>query len=330
MRWEDERYVRLYIRDTADWLSLSFDAQALWSMLLRRFDRIGNIELGRRGASAVAALVGHPGEAERISKALTELLEDGCLELLDDGRRIYSRNFLAAQETPKSPAERQKEKRQRDAEAASVTDPSRDVTRRHAVSRDVTPSHAPSRNVTPSVCTVPSVPPVLSVPLTTAPAVADAAVQGALPGVEEKPTRRAPKEKPTDDRHAPLVKALCDAYERITGIRYKWQGGKDAAALSGLLAHEGPERIREVWEFGVAADPGEWASCRTVAALASKWNDLAAKMPPPSAAVPPCSRVGCDRDGTVTFSEAGPPLCQTHYYAELSAWKGQQPAGVAS
>ena len=29
MRWEDERYVRVYTRDTPGWLSLSFDAQAL-------------------------------------------------------------------------------------------------------------------------------------------------------------------------------------------------------------------------------------------------------------------------------------------------------------
>ncbi len=163
----------------------------------------------------------------------------------------------------------------------------------------------------------------------TVPAFADTAAEAPLLSVQEKPTRRAPKEKPTDDRHAPLVKALCDAYERITGIRYKWQGGKDAAALSGLLAHEGPERIREVWEFGVAADPGEWASCRTVAALASKWNDLAAKMPPPSY-VPPCSVVGCEFDASEETPDTREPCCQKHFYGALAEWQARQGAGVAS
>ena len=35
MRWEDERYVRIYTRDTPSWMLLSWDAQALFLQLLR-------------------------------------------------------------------------------------------------------------------------------------------------------------------------------------------------------------------------------------------------------------------------------------------------------
>jgi hypothetical protein len=189
MRWADERYVRFFTRDTGDWLALSFDAQGLWGLLLRRFDRIGNIQLGRRGVDAVPSIVGHPGEAARILPALQELLLDGCVEIMDDGRRLYARNFLAAQDTPKSDAARQRDKRERDALQAAENIAS--VTNCHAPSRDVTgvtKSHAvPCRAV-----------PCLTVPdLCPPPESATAAATG--PEEPQPVAQVAPDPAPPDD-----------------------------------------------------------------------------------------------------------------------------------
>jgi hypothetical protein len=111
MRWEDERYVRLYTRDTADWLALSFDAQAVFALLLRKVDRAGILVLGKHGHKAVALALGHRAESERIDAALDELLADGCIVV--DGDRLVVRNFIEAQETPAGDAKRLREFRER-------------------------------------------------------------------------------------------------------------------------------------------------------------------------------------------------------------------------
>ncbi len=132
MRWEDERYVRIYTRDTGDWLALSFEAQALFLMLLRKLDRIGELPLGKRGKRAIGACVGHAGVAS-LDSALDELLEDGCV-CMKDASTLFVPNFLKAQEISKTPAERKREQRERDAEAAAAA--SRLVTGSHAMSRE--------------------------------------------------------------------------------------------------------------------------------------------------------------------------------------------------
>lgn len=184
MRWEDERYVRVYTRDTGDWLGLSFEAQALFLMLLRKVDRIGELHLGRRGLDSVPALLGHPDKAERLTPALRELLADGCVRLADDGAKLFVPNFLKAQEAAKSPAERKREQRERDAaKALENTHLSRDVTPGHEMSLRTVPSRAvPCRtepaepgvttNSPPPVDPV-SAPGALNVPTITAAALPD-------------------------------------------------------------------------------------------------------------------------------------------------------------
>ncbi|MCU0693747.1 MAG: hypothetical protein MUF54_20350 [Polyangiaceae bacterium] len=84
MRWTDERYVRVYTRDTIDWLSLSFEAQGLLTLILRKVDRAGLLRLGSRGKPAIAVLVGHPTRWSTIGPALDELLADGCVRIDGD------------------------------------------------------------------------------------------------------------------------------------------------------------------------------------------------------------------------------------------------------
>ncbi len=166
MRWEDERYVRLYTRDTVDWLGLSFPAQGLFCLLLRKVDRAGILPLGKHGKRAVAVAVGHGHQWAMLEEPLEELLADGCIRI--EGDRLLVPNFIEAQEAIQSDAARKRTQRERDranvtkrdgggtsgvASAANMslggTDRHETGTESHAVTDavpsvtpDVTPNHA--------------------------------------------------------------------------------------------------------------------------------------------------------------------------------------------
>lgn len=156
MRWEDERYVRVYVRDTADWLALGWEAQALFMLSMRKCDRAGLLDLGKAGTRGLAALVGMPHEV--VQRALPTLVEDGCVSL--NGSTLVIRNFIEAQEASQSDAQRKRESRGRARDRAATSGhesgqvvevESRTVT---ASPGSVTSGHAESQVVTPS-CAVP-------------------------------------------------------------------------------------------------------------------------------------------------------------------------------
>lgn len=146
MDWSNETWVKLYRRDTADWMLLSWRARGLFCLILRVVNRLGVLDLGRTGPRAVAALVHAGGDAAEIVAALDELLADGCVTL--DGSILTVTNFVAAQEATASQALRAKMHRER----VSVTKRDAPVTKRDdAVTKSdgtVTRRHAPSRAVT--------------------------------------------------------------------------------------------------------------------------------------------------------------------------------------
>lgn len=141
MDWANERYARAYVRDTADYLALSWQARGLWWELLRKPDRAGVIATNH-GARGLAALVRWPLEV--VEQALPELLADGCIKAFDGGYVIP--NYLDAQESTSSGAQRQRESRER-RRLQAVTNRDEDVTERQ---QNVTPGHTESRAVTPS------------------------------------------------------------------------------------------------------------------------------------------------------------------------------------
>lgn len=109
MDWSNELYVKVYRRDTADDLLLSWEARALWHEMLRKFDRSGIIK-ARRGAQGLAALVRIPVEV--VENALAELLDDGRVQTTDGG--WVAPNYMEAQEATKAHALRQREYRERE------------------------------------------------------------------------------------------------------------------------------------------------------------------------------------------------------------------------
>jgi len=163
VRFEDERYVRVYTRDTTTTLLLSWEARALLWEILRKVDRAGLLDLGEEGVEALAANVRIPLDV--VGRCLPELLRRSVLELRSN--ILVVPRFVEAQEAAASDPARARASRERArdlarAKAAGVT--LRDDTPAEAngtvTLRDDTVTPGPSL-VTPSV---PSVPPTPSVP----------------------------------------------------------------------------------------------------------------------------------------------------------------------
>jgi hypothetical protein len=165
MRWDDERYVRLYTRDTVEEIALTWQARAVWREMLRKFDRAGIIPLGRAGMRGLADLLRMPLDV--VEATMPELLEDGRIVLRDGV--VFAPNFTDAQETRTNDAERKRQQRERARDHAKrpATPPetpalpfangeSSTITSRvgHTESHAVTDGHTESRNVTPC-CAVP-------------------------------------------------------------------------------------------------------------------------------------------------------------------------------
>lgn len=139
MRWEDERYVRLYTRDSATWALLPWQGRCLLPLLLRKVDRAGVLEvLEGEEVAAIAELVKVPPEV--VEPGLDALVKRGTVVV--GGGKLRMPSFLAAQEARSSDKLRQQKSR----ELAAIT---QDVS--HAVTR----GHTPSQHVTPSLA-VPS------------------------------------------------------------------------------------------------------------------------------------------------------------------------------
>lgn len=250
MRWEDERWVKTYTRDTADWLVLSFEAQGLFGLLMRKVDGAGIIDLGRRGKQAIGVVVGHPTRTDVLAKALDELLEDGCVVLKES--KLVLRNFVAAQEAKTSDSERKRRERERDRDLALAESPA--VTPSHEPSRDVTAAHQPEeRDQTRSE----------ERDLKNAPAASP-------------PVAHAPKVLEHISRLKTLPDRLALLFERLRGSKYKHMGAKDTDGLKRLIAVATDEEIEGEWARVLTLPRDDWLSCNTFAQLDSKWNDLTA------------------------------------------------------
>lgn len=131
MDHENERWIKVYTRDTGGWLELSWQARGLALEISRKLDAEGRLPLGRRGIQSLAGVV--RGRWEDLRPFVDELLTDGRFEVLE-GNVLWDPEHKARQSAVSSPALRKKLQRYRDAL-------SRDVTRSHATSRDVTRGH---------------------------------------------------------------------------------------------------------------------------------------------------------------------------------------------
>ncbi len=166
MDWANERYVRVYTRETVDDAALSWEARALWHELIKRLDRAGVMAIGRHGTKGVAMLIRWP--TAKVKEFLPELLDDGRIEFraLDPhSEMLVAPNFILAQECKQSDKQRQRDSRERHRDLARAADlgildpnvtgavkidenvtgavkPSQERSNCHTASHDVTPSLA--------------------------------------------------------------------------------------------------------------------------------------------------------------------------------------------
>lgn len=191
MHWENERYVRIYTRDTSDWLALSWDAQAVLIQLLRKVDRRGHLALGKHGLRSVAIVLGQAGLWEaRIKPALDELLADGCIEVTE--KTLLFPNFLVAQECRSSDAQRKRDQRERRLVTPEKVETEQLVTKRDNESQNVTESHQEPDTVTDGHSESPHAVLYRAVPCGAVPAVPEeegpnAALMRALPASSSPP-----------------------------------------------------------------------------------------------------------------------------------------------
>lgn len=271
MRWEDENYVKLYARDTPTWRAMRWEAKALLPLLLRVLDKAGLLECGDLGRAAIGLMTGLPEEV--AAAGLADLERLGTVGW--HGNVLEMPKFEEAQEARKSDILRKREERQRAKDKLNAQDhcnstqvASHDVTRRHTaseMSHGVTRRHEMSHGVTLQTSQTPQTE-------TTAGA--------------KRPEPAAPVAKPASPRLKPLSEALVADYLAVRGCDYRHQGAKDAQALKSLLPVATDEEVRARWRRGLAATG--WASCSTLAQLASKWNDLAASDGGPPQESRPC------------------------------------------
>jgi hypothetical protein len=118
MRWEIERYVRVYRRDTAKWALVPWRTKAFFWELLRKADLDGRIELDDMApAAAVVALFrGTADDVPEVEKHLEVLLADGCVrDVPGDAkhpRHLFVPNYRDAQAVAMTGAERTKKWRE--------------------------------------------------------------------------------------------------------------------------------------------------------------------------------------------------------------------------
>jgi hypothetical protein len=135
MDWRNERWVKLYTRDSPNWCLLSWKARGLFCLLLRAAGRDGVIDLGssepgdhRDPLAGLAALLRMP--REELADPLSELSTSGTITAVT--ARVTLPKFVEAQETPLSDAERARGYRERKRLESGQS--SRSVTQRHAPS----------------------------------------------------------------------------------------------------------------------------------------------------------------------------------------------------
>ena len=158
MNWEEEPFIKVYVRDTAEFLALSWQARCLFFELLRKVDRAGIIKVGNVGVRGIALALRAP--VEEIEAPFAELVEQGRLVWRQEPGQYLVPNFVAAQNARQSGAARKRRERERTTTlfpalgdsgglagttgTEDAAGPSRAVTRCDRLSHAVTPSHAES------------------------------------------------------------------------------------------------------------------------------------------------------------------------------------------
>lgn len=253
MDWANERWVRIYTRDSTTWKMLDWKGRALLALLMRKVTRAGELDVGGRGPRGMAAVVEMPVDV--TEDALAQLIAEGVV--VEAAGSYVIPKFLEAQESVSTPAHRSREYRERQRDVAlgrnadNVTVTPRDA---GVTSRDeiVTPRDAPSRAVTPKQKESKRNKPK-----------------------EEKNTRSAREPSgPLQECIAYFTGLFATAYG---GQQYDWRG-KHAPTMADLVTNHGADEVKRRTDILFTGKGPHWLKPPfTVGTLSSQWNHLAAE-----------------------------------------------------
>lgn len=258
MDWANERYVRLYTRDTVTWKLWRWQSRALFPLIMRAVDRAGVLDLGGAGERGLAAVIDCP--LEFVQEGLEDLVGSGTVEISE--ARLVIPNFLEAQEAVQSDAQRQRDSRERRRARAL-----NEVSEQTAESRAVTECHTESQGVTGCHSSLPS---QTSLPGT----------EGAAGDPSPEPGKKKSKPRIHPDRQA-LIDAVHRRYEERYGEKPHW-GGKEREIANRLVKRHGLSKCLERLDR-LYTSPPDWADGPfDIASLESLWNKLPQGRAPPS------------------------------------------------
>lgn len=276
MDWANERYVRLYVRDTTTWKLLPWQSKLLLPAILRKLDRSGILDLGDDGEEGLAAVVEAP--VDFIKAGLPELLRRKVFQLVRG--KLVMPNYMAAQEAKQSDAQRKRESREKQRVAALASPP-------------VTGCPEPSREVTPSL---------------TEPSLAESSLSS-LPASDQARAGSNGDAKAPEPHH--WLSYFKAQYHRTKSRQYG-QGEADAKALARLgdlmgttgaeqCAADWESRERIVGEFLASTDARTVQAGWPFAFFAANFRGLA--LPPEKRPKPPVRAAGNGQRPVVWRSE---------------------------
>ena len=147
MNFDDERFVKIYPRNTTNWKLLGWEGRCVLMMLLREVDRAGCLDI-EGGMEGLALLLDLPPDV--TERGFASCVKRGSV--VQNGNTAIIPNFVKAQEARQTDRVRQAESRARRRELGMmsqiVTDVARRVTDCDPTSHAVTESHTPSHDVT--------------------------------------------------------------------------------------------------------------------------------------------------------------------------------------
>jgi len=123
LRWEDERYVRLYTSDTVNWTMLPWQAQAILPLLMRKVDLAGILDIGNAvtPAAAVHAILGGV-PFDVVEPGVDALLAAGTCQHLPNHGMLLLPNYMDAQQARHSDKARKRSQRERVVAVARLHD----------------------------------------------------------------------------------------------------------------------------------------------------------------------------------------------------------------
>ena len=147
MNFDDERFVKIYPRNTTNWKLLGWEGRCVLMMLLREVDRAGCLDI-EGGMEGLALLLDLPHDV--TERGFASCVKRGSV--VQNGNTAIIPNFVKAQEARQTDRVRQAESRARRRELGMmsqfVTNDARTVTDCDQTSHVVTASHTPSHDVT--------------------------------------------------------------------------------------------------------------------------------------------------------------------------------------